>query len=96
MIGTLLLSLALSMPTNIPPDPVLDCPVGLVCFTVREAGDIDLRMIALEKDVKLAKARSKKLGLTAGCGPGTSIEVVSGAVTFEPKVFCGVVWGLRW
>jgi hypothetical protein len=94
VIAALLLTLALAAPAK--PDPVRDCPVGLVCFTIEEAGAVDVKLIQMERDLKLAKARVKRLGVTAGCGPGAAVELVDGNLSIEPKLFCGLVWGMRW
>jgi hypothetical protein len=81
-------------PASVPaPDPVKDCPRGLVCFTPTEIGEIDVKLILLERDLKIAKARGKRFGFTAGCGPGIAGRIVNDETTLDAAIVCGVVWG---
>lgn len=93
MIAACLIAAMLTMGS--PPDAVRDCPKGLVCFTVDEAADIDVRLIELERDLKVARAKTKRFGLTAGCGPGVAARVLDGEATLDSAIVCGVVWGPR-
>jgi len=78
------------------PDPVRDCPVGLVCFRPAEIGEIDIRLIELERDLKIARAKVARLGWTIGCGTGGSVAFDGGKIALEQHVvMCGAMWGLR-
>lgn len=75
----LMLSLSLSVPSFAAPDPVKDCPKGLVCLTVQEAKNIEKRRAALEYEVKLLRASRPRIfggfysvGLTQGLGNDAS------------------------
>jgi hypothetical protein len=86
---------ALASPAKAP-DPVKDCPIGLVCYSPAEVGDISTKMISLERDIAISKARIKRFGWTAGCGGGAVPSFNDGALEVEPKIVCGAIWGLRW
>jgi hypothetical protein len=62
---------------------VKDCPRGLICFTIEQAGAIDLKLIELTRDVKLAKAKERRFGIGATCGPGASMEVESSTISID-------------
>ena len=60
------------------PDPVRDCPKGLVCFTTKEAAEIDRKLITLERDLALARVRKlRRLGWNFGPGGGASLDPTS-------------------
>lgn len=60
------------------PDPVKDCPKGLVCFTTAEAAQIDRKLITLQRDLDLARVkRLRRLGWNLGIGGGTSLDPTS-------------------
>ena len=53
-----------SAPTIAPSvDPVKNCPPGLVCFTPAEVGEIDKKMIQLQRDLTVASAKNRRFGL---------------------------------
>lgn len=60
---------------TVTPDPVKDCPAGLVCFTPEEIGAIDKKLIAYERDLTIAKAKNRRFGLGATCGAGVSADI---------------------
>lgn len=95
MIGACVLAALLAASTPTVPDPVRDCPRGLVCFSAEEAGEIDVRLIELERDLRIERARGKRFGFTAGCGPGVAARLIDGDATIDGAVVCGVVWGPR-
>lgn len=71
------------------------CPVGLVCFTPAEVAEIEKRVIVLERDLSIEKARSSRLGLCAGPGAGYSVSYDEGTVEASPSIGAYIVWGLR-
>ena len=93
LIAALVLTAAVAVK---PPDPVKDCPIGLVCFTVAEVGEIDRKVITLERDIAIAKARVKRFGFVAGCGPGVAVELIEGKVNVTPNINCSLAYGIRW
>lgn len=90
-VPVLLLMLALGTATAASPKPTLDeCPSHLVCFTPAEAHRINVKLITLERDVKVAKIKKlKRFGTTIGCGAGHAFT------TNEVNINCGVMWGFR-
>ena len=73
------------------PDPVTDCPPGLVCLLPAEAAKLRLKVIDLKEQLALVKARKlKRLGLTMGCGAGVPLI---GDTALDG--YCGVMWGFR-
>jgi len=80
-----------AQPLNTSPQPTLqECPSHLVCFTPEEAHRINVKLIKLERDVKVAKiSRIRRFGTTVGCG-GTY-----GFVNDDVDLSCGVMWGFR-
>ncbi len=104
-IGTLVrmgfLTLALAFHVNAKaatkqPDRIKDCPIGLVCFTIEQAVDINKRVIEMEKELSIAKAsRHKPLGLCAGGGGGVSASLDSGKFELTPAVGGYLIYGFR-
>jgi hypothetical protein len=86
---------ALAAPAKLP-DPVRDCPIGLVCYTPAEVGEISTKLITLERDVTIAKAKVRRFGWTIGCGGGAVPTLDAGVLEVEPKVVCGAIYGFRW
>jgi len=69
-------STAPGSPAN--PDPVRDCPKNLVCFTTKEAAEIDRKLITLERDLALARVRKlRRFGWNFGPGAGASLDPTS-------------------
>ena len=72
------------------PDPVKDCPKGLVCFTIKEQADIDRRLAEFDR----MKGKRHILGWHTTCGLG-----VAGVVDEKfdlravPAGFCGIGFG---
>ena len=86
----LLLSTVPSM-ANSSPDPIKDCPAGLVCLLPEESVKLRLKVIDLKEKLAVAKAkRLKRIGLTMGCGAGVPL---AGDTALDG--FCGVMWGFR-
>ena len=77
------------------PDPVKDCPIGLVCFTVSEAAKIDRKLIQYERDLTLGR-KQRRFGMTlgGGCGLGGMLDE-----NYDTRIVpnCGayLVWGIR-
>ena len=83
------------------PDPVSDCPTGLVCLLPDEARqlratNLDLRasIVKLRQEVGILKAtKLRRFGHNVGCGGG--LAVVDGDGTWEMGVYCGYMFGYR-
>ncbi len=77
--------------------PIPKCPVGLVCFTPEEIGEIEAKFIELEKELKVAQANAgRKLGGCVGVGGGARLLLDDDGLSMKPDAI-GVfyVWGLR-
>jgi len=70
-------------------------PTQPVCFTVSDAADIDAKLVTLERDLKVARAKARKLGGVLGCGVGVGWQIDKGSTTVDSVPFCGVVFGWR-
>jgi len=75
MLGTGI-SCALLLTTLLAVSPLRpECPDTLVCFTIAEARNIDLRLIELAEEVAVLKARRlKPLGLCVGSSVGVNLD----------------------
>lgn len=90
-VGLLLLGGSLALGA---PDPVEDCPEGLICFTLQEFIGIREAEIGLAKEYELLKVRQiRRIGWNVGCGGGMTLTVDSD----DPPaaVGCFVTWGWR-
>ena len=92
MISTTMIS---ASQNNGPSEPPVKCPKGYVCLSLEVATLTDVKLVELDRDLKLAKAKSKRLGGVLGCGVGVGLQVEDGDTTFDATPFCGVVWGWR-
>jgi hypothetical protein len=59
------------------------------------AADVDVRLIELERDLKLAKSKARRLGGVLGCGVGVGAEIEAGEATLDAIPSCGVYYGWR-
>ena len=85
-----------SLTMAVPPDPKKDCPVGLVCFTVEQAVEIDKRIIELTRNTKIAQAKTRRFGLGATCGAGISVSVESNEVAAQMNLLsCSAGFTIR-
>jgi len=66
-----------------------------VCLSSDQAADIDTKIVVLERDLKLAKAKARKFGGVLGCGAGIGWKVDQGVTTVDATPFCGAVFGWR-
>ena len=72
------------------------CPEQMVCFTIREAAEIDARLIELQADLERVKLKKlRRFGFTLGCGAGVGPAFSTGAITAELNASCGAFWGFR-
>ena len=76
------------------------CPPGVdpqkyVCLSLEEAAKIRIDQIDLEEENAILKARKKRLGLHAGCGPGVGFIVTDDwdARMVPVPLFCGMTYG---
>jgi hypothetical protein len=76
------------------PDPVVDCPPRLVCFTIAEGAEIDRALLDLQTELSLIRLkRLRRFGWTAGCGGGVAWDALDGQYVIAP--LCAATWGLR-
>ena len=69
----------------------VECPPEMVCFTIEEAHRINVKLIELERDLKIAKAKKlRRFGPSIGCTVGYEFE------TSGPGINCGLMYGFRW
>lgn len=68
----------------------------LVCLPLEVARAADLKLATLQHDLDVARLRSNRLGLTAGCGMGLAATVDKDwKALYSPAATCGVMWGWR-
>lgn len=82
-------------PTPAPESAKVRCPQGYVCFPLSVAADIDARLIQLDADLRVAKAKNRRWGGVVGCGPFVGLAVRDSKVDLNGYVGCGAVLGLR-
>jgi len=66
-----------------------------VCLSTDEAANVDAKLVTLERDLKVARAKARKLGGVLGCGVGVGWQIDNGSTTVDSVPFCGVVFGWR-
>ena len=98
----LLLAMTLALPCALygagsTENPSIACPQGYVCLRIKEAANLDRKLITLERDLALAKARGlHRVGWTVGCGPGLGSVVDENLhARVVPTFACGAFIGLR-
>lgn len=75
---------------NAPPDPIKDCPKGLICFTIPEAARVDRTLAEYDRMKKMKKI----LGWHATCGIGIgAVATEQFDVKAAPVGYCGIGWG---
>jgi hypothetical protein len=69
----------------------------LVCLSLASARALDVKVVTLQHDLDVAKLKSKRLGLTLGCGLGLSATVdEKWTAHYAPAATCAAVYGWRW
>ena len=78
------------------PDPVNDCPKNLVCFTEKEAANIDRAIAVLQAELAVAHIKQvKHFGWTLGCGGTIGPELNSAQTGVSAQLGCGAMFGWR-
>jgi hypothetical protein len=72
------------------PDPIKDCPSGLICFTVKEGAAIDRTLAEFDRMKKMKKI----FGWHATCGIGIgAVATDKFDIKAAPVGYCGVGFG---
>jgi len=82
-------------PTPRVPDRIKDCPVGLVCFTIPQVTEMNLRIIELEKQISILQAKRHPLGACIGVGAGVGLQISDAQVQLDPSIGAYLIYGIR-